>query len=232
MSVRQVQKNKRRQARKKAKASKTKSKSYSPAPTQNVIDGVKPLLIEYIQSEQKYLDIFKSLERGQVYVVGTEGSQTMHAVLSEDEYIGLMPQGDKAALAAQFALLENEKVVGYTEDETGFMTYFFLDHEVLLPPSNDKGNTTALIENRPMPDTVYVSESSGHRIYIEDVVGNIGDEFYLVMTVPEEDKDHMDAMGDELDSHQWLEMVDSLGLKPVVETSEAELESLRSMFTK
>ncbi|CAK3661455.1 hypothetical protein VCRA2120E57_1100002 [Vibrio crassostreae] len=42
----------------------------------------------------------------------------------------------------------------------------------------------------------------------------------------------MDAMGDELDSHQWLEMVDSLGLKPVVETSEAELESLRSMFTK
>lgn len=210
MSVRQAQKNKRRQARKKAKAN-NKPKPYSPAPTQNTIDGVRPLLIEYIQSEQKYLDIFKSLERGQVYVVGTEGPQTMHTVLSEEEYLGLMPQEDRASLIAQFALLENEKVVGYTEDDTGFMTYFLAAHEVLIPHLERDNAVAALIEKRPMPDTVYVSES-GLRIYVEDVVGEMDDEFYLVMTVPEEDKDHMDAMGDELDSHQWVEMVDSLGL--------------------
>lgn len=210
MSVKQAQKNKRRQARKKAKAAK--SKSYSSAPTQNVIDGVKPLLIEYIQSEQKYLDIFKSLERGQVYVVGTEGPQTMHTVLSEEEYLGLMPQKDKASLAAQLALLENEKVVGYTEDDTGFMTYFLAAHEILVPHLEMDNTNAELIEKRPMPDTVYVSES-GLRIYVEDVVGEMDDEFYLVMTVPEEDKDHMDAMGDELDSHQWVEMVNSLELQ-------------------
>ncbi|NOI41109.1 hypothetical protein F0251_22125 [Vibrio sp. 070316B] len=209
MSVRQAKKNKRRQARKKVKAAK--SKPYSPAPAQNVIDGVKPLLIEYIQSEQKYLDIFKSLERGQVYVVGTEGPQTMHTVLSEDEYLDLMPQRDRTALATQFALLESEKVVGYTEDESGFMTYFFAENEVLQPQVN-RENSNALIEKRPMPDTVYVSET-GQRIYVEDVVGEMDDEFYLVMTVPEEDKDHMDAMGDELDSHQWVEMIDLLGLE-------------------
>ena len=64
MSVRQAKKNKRRHARKKVKAAK--SKPYSPAPAQNVIDGVKPLLIEYIQSEQKYLDILYPLNTQQV----------------------------------------------------------------------------------------------------------------------------------------------------------------------
>lgn len=88
-----------------------------------------------------------------------------------------------------------------------------------------------LLEKRPSPETVYVSES-GQRIYIEDVIGEEDDEFYLVMTVPAEDKDDMNAIGDELDSHQWVEMMDSLGLVPEVEASGAELEKLRSMFTR
>ncbi|MBE8572727.1 hypothetical protein ACNO5E_25580 [Vibrio parahaemolyticus] len=88
-----------------------------------------------------------------------------------------------------------------------------------------------LIEKRPTPETIYVSES-GQRIYVEDVIGEEDDEFYLVMTVPAEDKDDMDAMGDELDSQQWVEMMDTLGLEPEVEVGGAELEQLRSMFTK
>lgn len=131
MSVKQAQKNKRRQARKKAKATHKTPVSHSPAPAQNIIDGVKPLLIEYIQSEQQYLDVFKSLERGQVYLVATEGPDTKHMVLSEDEYLSLMPTEDRAALAAHLALVTNEKVVSYTEDDTGFMTYCLTDDEVL-----------------------------------------------------------------------------------------------------
>lgn len=88
-----------------------------------------------------------------------------------------------------------------------------------------------LIEKRPTPETIYVSES-GQRIYVEDVIGEEDDDFYLVMIVPAEDKDDMDAMGDELDSHQWVEMMDTLGLAPEVEAGGAELEQLRSMFTK
>ncbi|WP_070962197.1 hypothetical protein [Vibrio sonorensis] len=138
MSVKQAKKNKRRQARKKSKSIKNNSKPYSPAPRQSTIDGVKPLLIGYIQSEQKYLDIFESLERGQVYLVGTEGAHTMHTVLSEQEYLALMPQSDRIALAEQFALLTNEKVVAYTEDDGGFMTYCLVDSEVLSPHSRVK----------------------------------------------------------------------------------------------
>ncbi|TDB47911.1 hypothetical protein [Photorhabdus luminescens] len=69
-----------------------------------------------------------------------------------------------------------------------------------------------LLEKRPIPETVYVSKN-GQRIYVEDVVGEEDDEFYLVMIVPAEDKDDMGAIGDELDSHQWVEMIDSLGLE-------------------
>ncbi len=47
-----------------------------------------------------------------------------------------------------------------------------------------------------------------------------------------EDKDDMDVIGDELDSHQWVEMMDSLGLQPEVETGEADVDKLRSMFIK
>ncbi|MGR2849172.1 hypothetical protein ABMX62_19195 [Vibrio vulnificus] len=86
-----------------------------------------------------------------------------------------------------------------------------------------------LIEKRPTPRTIYVSES-GQRIYVEDVIGEEDDEFYLVMIA--EDKDDMDAMGDELDSHQWVEMMDTLGLEPEVEAGGAELDKIRSMFTK
>ncbi|MGF1827525.1 hypothetical protein [Vibrio splendidus] len=88
-----------------------------------------------------------------------------------------------------------------------------------------------LIEKRPTPETIYVSES-GQRIYVEDVIGEEGDDFYLVMIVPAEKKDDMDAMGDELDSHQWVEMVNTLGLEPEIEAGGAELEKIRSMFTK
>ncbi|EII3125362.1 hypothetical protein [Vibrio parahaemolyticus] len=129
MSVKQAEKNKRRQARKKAKAKVVKSAA--PAPEQSVIDSVRPRLIEYIQSEQKYLDVFTSLERGQVYLVATEGPDTKHMALTEQEYLSLMPKGDREALATQFALLTTEKVVGYTEDDTGFMTYCFTEDEVL-----------------------------------------------------------------------------------------------------
>ena len=86
-----------------------------------------------------------------------------------------------------------------------------------------------LVDKRPSPETIYVSES-GQRIYIEDVIGEEDDEFYLVMIVPAEDKDDMDAMGDELDSNQWIEMMDSLGLELEVEAE--ELQKIRSMFTK
>lgn len=90
---------------------------------------------------------------------------------------------------------------------------------------------SSLIEKRPTPETIYVSES-GQRIYVEDVIGEENDEFYLVMTVPAEDKDDMDAMGDELDSHQWVEMMNTLGLAPEIEAGGAELDKIRSMFTK
>ncbi|MBH9739921.1 hypothetical protein [Vibrio navarrensis] len=87
-----------------------------------------------------------------------------------------------------------------------------------------------LIEKRPTPKTIYVSKS-GQRIYVEDVIGEEDDIFYLVMIVPAEDKDDMDAMGDELDSHQWVEMMDTLGLEPEVEAGGAEIDKIRSMFT-
>lgn len=87
-----------------------------------------------------------------------------------------------------------------------------------------------LLENRPTPETVYVSEN-GHRIYVEDVIGEASDEFYLVMVVPAENKDDMDAIGDELDSTLWAEMVVNLGLKPESEDSDG-IEKLRGMFTK
>ncbi|CAH6954563.1 conserved hypothetical protein [Vibrio chagasii] len=88
-----------------------------------------------------------------------------------------------------------------------------------------------LIEKRPTPETTYVSES-GQRIYVEDVIGDEDDEFYLVMTVPAENKDDMDAMGDELDSQQWVDLVNMLGLEPEVETGGAEVDKIPSMFTK
>lgn len=90
---------------------------------------------------------------------------------------------------------------------------------------------SALLEKRPSPETVYVSES-GQRIYVESVVGEIDDEFYLVMIVPAENKDDMSAVGDELDSHQWVELMDSLGLELEPETGGEDLEKLRAMFTK
>lgn len=129
MSVKQAQKNKRRQARKKAKLKPVKP--YSPAPSQNLIDAVRPKLIEYIKSEQQYLDIFTSLGRGEVYLIATEGANTQHLLLSEEEYLLMMPSEDRKALSAQFSFLSTEKVVGYTEDDTGFMTYFLMDSDVL-----------------------------------------------------------------------------------------------------
>ena len=90
---------------------------------------------------------------------------------------------------------------------------------------------SSLLEKRPTPETIYVSES-GQRIYVEDVIGEEDDEFYLVMTVPAENKDDMDAMGDELDSTQWVEMMDSLSLEPEVEGGGADLQKRSSMFTK
>lgn len=129
MSLKQAEKNKRRQNRKKNKS--TSSRLVSPAPSQDLIDDLGPRLIEYIQSEQKYMDIFKSLQRGQVYLVATEGPNTQHVILSEQEYLGLMPQRDREALSTRFSLLTVEKVVAYTEDDTGFMSYFFTDDELL-----------------------------------------------------------------------------------------------------
>ena len=95
-----------------------------------------------------------------------------------------------------------------------------------------KGFTGKLTKLWPILVDHYNVSESGQRIYVEDVIGEMDDEFYLVMIVPEEDKDDMDAMGDELDSHQWVEMMDSLGLEPEVEASKVDIEKLRSMFTK
>ena len=95
-----------------------------------------------------------------------------------------------------------------------------------------KGFTGKITKLRPILVDHYNVSESGQRIYVEDVIGEMDDEFYLVMIVPEEDKDDMDAMGDELDSHQWVEMMDSLGLEPEVEASKVDIEKLRSMFTK
>lgn len=129
MSVKRAANNKRRQARKKSKSSN--SKAYGLAPNEIVIDSVRPCLIEYIQSESKYLDIFKSLTRGQIYLVATEGNNTIHTVLDEEKYLGMMPIADREAMSIRLSLLSIEKVVAYTEDDTGFMTYFFTDEEVI-----------------------------------------------------------------------------------------------------
>lgn len=69
-----------------------------------------------------------------------------------------------------------------------------------------------LINCRPTPGSVYVSEN-GQRILIESVYGEEEDEFYLVNIVPEEDD--IDAFGEELDSNEWLNMINLLGLKVV-----------------
>ncbi|MBY7902353.1 hypothetical protein KW459_15705 [Vibrio fluvialis] len=87
-----------------------------------------------------------------------------------------------------------------------------------------------LLDHRPISGTVYESES-GQKIYVEDVIGDKDDDFYLVMIVPYEDKDDMDAAGDELTSREWVEMKDSLGLKPVADEDTRETDQLRSMFT-
>ncbi|MGI2049879.1 hypothetical protein [Shewanella oncorhynchi] len=129
MSVKRASNNKRRQARKKSKISNPKA--YGLAPNEKVIDLVRPRLIEYIQSEPKYLDIFKSLTRGQIYLVATEGQNTIHTVLDEEKYLGMMPIADREAMSFRLSLLTIEKVVAYTEDDTGFMTYFFTDEEVI-----------------------------------------------------------------------------------------------------
>ncbi|MEM6250671.1 hypothetical protein [Shewanella vaxholmensis] len=127
MSVKRAANNKRRQARKKSKTSNV----YGLAPNDNVIDLVRPRLIEYIKSESKYLDIFKSLTRGQIYLVATEGQNTIHTVLDEEKYLSMMPVADREAMSFRLSLLTIEKVVAYTEDDTGFMTYFFTDEDVI-----------------------------------------------------------------------------------------------------
>lgn len=127
MSVKRAANNKRRQARKKSKTTNV----YGLAPNDNVIDLVRPRLIEYIKSESKYLDIFKSLTRGQIYLVATEGQNTIHTVLDEEKYLSMMPVADREAMSLRLSLLTIEKVVAYTEDDTGFMTYFFTDEDVI-----------------------------------------------------------------------------------------------------
>lgn len=129
MSVKRAANSKRRQARKKSKISN--SKAYGLAPNEKVIDLVRPRLIEYIQSESKYLEIFKSLTRGQIYLVATEGNNTIHTVIDEEEFLGMMPIVDQEAMSFRLSLLTIEKVVAYTEDDTGFMTYFFTEEEVI-----------------------------------------------------------------------------------------------------
>jgi hypothetical protein len=128
MSVKRAENNKRRQARKKPRT----PKPFGSVPSRNVIDVVRPRLIEYIQSDQKYLEIFKSLKRGQIYLVATEGQNTIHTVLDEKKYLGMMPISDREAMSLRLSLLGIEKVVAYTEDDTGFMTYFFTDEEVSI----------------------------------------------------------------------------------------------------
>lgn len=127
MSVKRAANNKRRQARKKSRTTNV----YGLAPNDNVIDLVRPRLIEYIKSESKYLDIFKSLTQGQIYLVATEGQNTIHTVLDEEKYLSMMPVADREAMSFRLSLLTIEKVVAYTEDDTGFMTYFFTDEDVI-----------------------------------------------------------------------------------------------------
>lgn len=129
MSVKRAANSKRREARKKSKISN--SKAYGLAPNEKVIDLVRPRLIEYIQSESKYLEIFKSLTRGKIYLVATEGNNTIHTVIDEEEFLGMMPIVDQEAMSFRLSLLTIEKVVAYTEDDTGFMTYFFTEEEVI-----------------------------------------------------------------------------------------------------
>lgn len=129
MSVKRAANSKRRQARKKSKISN--SKAYGLAPNEKVIDLVRPRLIEYIQSESKYIEIFKSLTRGKIYLVATEGNNTIHTVIDEEEFLGMMPIADQEAMSFRLSLLTIEKVVAYTEDDTGFMTYFFTEEEVI-----------------------------------------------------------------------------------------------------
>ncbi|QYJ71341.1 hypothetical protein K0H59_20410 [Shewanella sp. FJAT-51649] len=129
MSVKRAANSKRRQARKKSKISN--SKAYGLAPNEKVIDLVRPRLIEYIQSESKYIEIFKSLTRGKIYLVATEGNNTIHTVIDEEEFLGMMPITDQEAMSFRLSLLTIEKVVAYTEDDTGFMTYFFTEEEVI-----------------------------------------------------------------------------------------------------
>ena len=100
-------------------------------PSSQLMDAVRPRLIELIKSEDQYLELFRSLKRGQIYLVATEGEQTMHLILNEQEYLDMMPNEDREPLATRLALYGKEKAVAYTEDTGGFMTYAFTDEEVL-----------------------------------------------------------------------------------------------------
>ncbi|SQH75466.1 protein of unknown function [Shewanella benthica] len=103
----------------------------SHIPSTELMEGVRPRLIEYIKSEDQYLELFKSLKRGQIYLVATEGENTVHMILNEQEYLDMMPSEGRDALSTNLTLLGKEKVVAYTEDTGGFMTYAFADEEVL-----------------------------------------------------------------------------------------------------
>lgn len=137
MSVKRAEKNNRRKA-KKASKNKSQSKRHVSAPIQSTMDAVRPRLIEYIRSEQNYLDIFMSLEKGQVYLVATESDGTRHLVLSQQDYLEMMPKQDWQDMEQWFALLQEERVVAYTEDDTGFMTYAFDYEEVVVPSETTK----------------------------------------------------------------------------------------------
>lgn len=128
MSVRQSQKDKRRKQR---KAKVKKNPSLSNKPSKVIINDVKPKLIEYLRSNDRYMNYFKNLKRGEVYLIATEEVSTNHLILSEDEYCSMMPEGDAEAIKSEFSQLTTEKVVAYTEDDGGFMTYFLNVSEVL-----------------------------------------------------------------------------------------------------
>ncbi|BDP36337.1 hypothetical protein LFR94_004390 [Vibrio vulnificus] len=112
----------------------------------------------------------------------------------------------------------------FTTDDIKEMTYILAanpDFTIRLNNALEKESTPQTHSNemltvkteRPLPETTYVSTTpKGMRFYVEDVIGEEDDDFYLVMLIDEENKHNMDAAGDELTASEWTHLVEKYSL--------------------
>ena len=108
-----------------------------PAPSQRLIDAIRPDLIERIRNSSEHQENIRSLQRGKAYIIALVDGRYKHIICSEQEYLERTLERQRYALSEQFSSLTTEKVIGYIEmtgeDITPLITYILADDEVLLP---------------------------------------------------------------------------------------------------